>query len=464
MSEKTETASLCFGRMTGMIDLGFVRANLPLVEEKLRSRGMDPAVVLGDFAAIDLERREAITQVETLKARRNKLTEEIAKLRRAGGDAAALTEETKSLKAELESLEAKAAAADERLRETMQTLPNLPNDSVPVGKSEHDNREEKVWGTKPSFDFPARPHWEIGEALGILDFERAAKISGSRFVVHFGQGARLERALANFMLDLHTGQHGYTEVLPPNMVNSKSLFGTGQLPKFAEDLFHCDDKGAYEPGVFQDSDHWMIPTAEVPVTNLFRDETLDEAQLPISFCAYTPCYRSEAGSYGKDVRGMIRQHQFQKVELVKFVKPEESAAEHEALTRHAETVLERLGLPYRRMLLCTGDMGFSSAKTYDLEVWLPGQGLYREISSCSNFEAFQARRANIRYRPTGAKKSEFLHTLNGSGLAVGRTYLAILENYQQADGTVAVPEALVPYMNGETVIGKQASKAEGSRA
>ncbi len=425
---------------------------------------MDPAVVLGDFAAVDLERREAITQVETLKARRNKLTEEIAKLRRAGGDAAALTEETKSLKAEVESLEAKAAAADERLRETMQTLPNLPNDSVPVGKSEHDNREEKVWGTKPSFDFPARPHWEIGEALGILDFERAAKISGSRFVVHFGQGARLERALANFMLDLHTGQHGYTEVLPPNMVNSKSLFGTGQLPKFAEDLFHCDDKGAYEPGVFQDSDHWMIPTAEVPVTNLFRDETLDEAQLPISFCAYTPCYRSEAGSYGKDVRGMIRQHQFQKVELVKFVKPEESYAEHEALTRHAETVLERLGLPYRRMLLCTGDMGFSSAKTYDLEVWLPGQGLYREISSCSNFEAFQARRANIRYRPTGAKKSEFLHTLNGSGLAVGRTYLAILENYQRADGTVAVPEALVPYMKGETVIGRQGLKADGSRA
>ena len=449
--------------MGGMIDLGFVRANLPLVEEKLRSRGMDPAVVLGDFAAVDLERREAITQVETLKARRNKLTEEIAKLRRSGGDAAALTEETKSLKAQLESLEAAAAGADERLRETMQTLPNLPNDSVPVGKSEHDNREEKVWGTKPTFDFPAKAHWEIGEALGILDFERAAKISGSRFVVHFGQGARLERALANFMLDLHTREHGYTEVLPPNMVNSKSLFGTGQLPKFAEDLFHCDDKGAYEPGVFQDSDHWMIPTAEVPVTNLFRDETLDEAQLPVSFCAYTPCYRSEAGSYGKDVRGMIRQHQFQKVELVKFVKPEESETEHEALTRHAETVLERLGLPYRRMLLCTGDMGFSSAKTYDLEVWLPGQGLYREISSCSNFEAFQARRANIRFKPTGAKKSEFLHTLNGSGLAVGRTYLAILENYQRADGTVAVPEALVPYMNGETVIGRQASKADGGR-
>jgi seryl-tRNA synthetase len=444
-----------------MIDLAFVRANLPLVEEKLRTRGMDPAVALGDFSAVDRERRDAITQVETQKAQRNKLTEEIAKLRREGSDASAQTEQTRVLKTSVELLEAKAAAADERLREMMQTLPNLPHDSVPVGKSEHDNREEKVWGEKPAFDFPAKPHWELGEALGILDFNRAAKISGSRFVVHFGQGARLERALANFMLDLHTSEHGYTEVLPPYMVNSKSLYGTGQLPKFAEDLFHCDDKGAYEAGVYQESDHWLIPTAEVPVTNLFRDETLDEAQLPTSFCAYTPCFRSEAGSYGKDVRGMIRQHQFQKVELVKFVKPEESEAEHEKLTRHAETVLERLGLPYRRMLLCTGDMGFASAKTYDLEVWLPGQGLYREISSCSNFEAFQARRANIRYRPAGAKKSEFLHTLNGSGLAVGRTYLAILENYQQADGSISIPEALVPYMNCETVIGRHRQGGKG---
>ena len=438
-----------------MIDLAFVRANLTLVEEKLRSRGMDPAAALGGFSAVDRERREAITQLETLKAQRNKLSEEITKLRREGSDTSAPTEQTRTLKTQAESLEAAANAADERLRELMQTLPNLPQDDVPQGKSEHDNREERVWGKKPAFDFPAKPHWELGEALGILDFHRAAKISGSRFVVHFGQGARLERALANFMLDLHTGEHGYTEVLPPYMVNSKSLFGTGQLPKFAEDLFHCDDKGAYQPGVFQDSDHWLIPTAEVPVTNLFRDETLEAAQLPVSFCAYTPCFRSEAGSYGKDVRGMIRQHQFQKVELVKFVRPEESNAEHEKLTRHAETVLERLGLPYRRMLLCTGDMGFSSAKTYDLEVWLPGQGLYREISSCSNFEAFQARRANVRYRPAGAKKSEFLHTLNGSGLAVGRTYLAVLENYQQADGSIKIPEVLVSYMNGETIIGKQ---------
>ena len=438
-----------------MIDLAFVRANLPLVEEKLRSRGMDPAVALGDFAAIDRERRDTITQVETLKAQRNKLTEEIAKLRRAGEDAAAPTEQTRQLKSELEALEATAAKADDRLREVMQTLPNLPQDTVPVGKSEHDNVVVKHWGEKPTFDFPAKPHWEIGEALGILDFERAAKISGSRFVVHFGQGARLERALANFMLDLHTGQHGYTEVMPPNMVNSKSLFGTGQLPKFAEDLFHCDDKGPYVPGDFQDGDHWLIPTAEVPVTNLFRDETLEDALLPVSLCAYTPCYRSEAGSYGKDVRGMIRQHQFQKVELVKFCKPEDSTAEHERLTEHAERVLELLGLPYRRMLLCTGDMGFASSKTYDLEVWLPGQGLYREISSCSNFESFQARRANIRYRPAGAKKSEYLHTINGSGLAVGRTYLAILENYQRVDGTVDVPEVLVPYMNCDTLIGKQ---------
>jgi seryl-tRNA synthetase len=443
-----------------MIDLAFVRANLALVEEKLRTRGLDPAAALGDFAAVDRERREAITQVETLKAQRNKLTEEIAKLRREGVDTTAQTEQTRTLKTQVESLETVAATADERLREIMQTLPNLPQDSVPIGKDEHGNREEKVWGQQPKFDFPAKPHWELGEALGILDFNRAAKISGARFVVHFGQGARLERALANFMLDLHTREHGYTEVLPPSLVNSKSLFGTGQLPtKFAEDLFHCDDKGPYQTGVYQDNDHWLIPTAEVPVTNLYRDEILEDAQLPISFCAYTPCFRGEAGSYGKDVRGMIRQHQFQKVELVKFAKPEDSNAEHEALTRHAETVLERLGLPYRRMLLCTGDMGFASSKTYDLEVWLPGQGLYREISSCSNFEAFQARRANIKYRPAGAKKSEFLHTLNGSGLAVGRTYLAILENYQQADGTIKVPDALVSYMNGDTIIGKQQGRS-----
>jgi seryl-tRNA synthetase len=438
-----------------MLDLAFVRANLALVEEKLRARGTDPAVALADFAAIDRTRRDAITQAETLKSQRNKLSADFGRLKREGSDTSALTAQLADLKSQGESLEAAATIADDRLRNILQAIPNLPQDSVPIGRSEHDNTIEKLWGEIPTFDFPALPHWEIGERLGILDFERAAKISGSRFVVHYGQGARLERAIANFMLDLHTGRHGYTEVLPPYMVNSKSLFGTGQLPKFAEDLFHCDDKGSYTPGQYQDADHWLIPTAEVPVTNLFRDETLDESQLTTSFCAYTPCFRSEAGSYGKDVRGMIRQHQFQKVELVKFTTPERSSEEHERLTRDAERVLELLGLPYRRMLLCTADMGFSSAKTYDLEVWLPGQNLYREISSCSNFEAFQARRANIRYRPAGSKKSEFLHTLNGSGLAVGRTYLAILENYQQPDGSVRIPEALIPYMNHQTHITKR---------
>jgi seryl-tRNA synthetase len=450
-----------------MLDLAYVRANLPVVEEKLRARGADPASVLGNFSQLDTHRRLAITEAESLAANRKNLSETFGRLKREGNDTGQLTAQLNVLKAKVEQLEALAEDADAKLRTLLQSLPNLPQDSVPIGPDECSNRIEKVWddGEKLTADgspdtaytpaapaFPAQPHWEIGERLGILDFERAAKISGSRFVVHFGQGARLERALANFMLDLHTREHGYTEVLPPYMVNSKSLFGTGQLPKFAEDLFHCDDKGAFEPGKFQDGDHWLIPTAEVPVTNLLRDETLDESQLTTSFCAYTPCFRSEAGSYGKDVRGMIRQHQFQKVELVKFCKPEDSNAEHERLTRDAEAVLERLGLPYRRMLLCTGDMGFASAKTYDLEVWLPGQNLYREISSCSNFEAFQARRANIRFKPSGSaqgksKKSEFVHTLNGSGLAVGRTYLAVLENYQQADGTVRIPEALLPYMN-----------------
>jgi seryl-tRNA synthetase len=446
-----------------MLDLAFVRANLPLVEEKLRARNMDPVAVLGRFPDIDQKRRAAITQHEGQRALQRKLSEQIAVGKRNDEDVSSLIQESLSIKTKIDQALGDLLNIETESREIVESLPNLPQDSVPIGKSEHDNRVEKVWDrteqpndyTPAAPGFPALPHWEIGERLGILDFERAAKISGSRFVVHYGQGARLERALANFMLDLHTGEHGYTEVLPPYMVNSKSLFGTGQLPKFAADLFHCDDKGAYTPGEYQDSDHWLIPTAEVPVTNLFRDEILDESQLTTSFCAYTPCFRSEAGSYGKDVRGMIRQHQFQKVELVKFTKPEDSNAEHERLTRDAERVLEILGLPYRRMLLCTGDMGFSSAKTYDLEVWLPGQQLYREISSCSNFESFQARRANIRFRPAGQKKSEFVHTLNGSGLAVGRTYLAILENYQQPDGTVRIPDALIPYMNNETLITKR---------
>jgi seryl-tRNA synthetase len=437
-----------------MLDLAFVRANLPLVQEKLSLRNPETAAMLASFEALDGQRRSAITAVETLKAQRNALSAEFGKLKREGADTTLLSEQLQGLKAHIEGHETTATAADAKLRELMHTLPNLPHDSVPAGADEYANIVAKTWGEPVTLP-DAKPHWEIGEALGILDFERAAKISGARFVVHFGSGARLERALANFMLDLHTREHGYVEVLPPNMVNSKSLFGTGQLPKFADDLFHCDDKGPYVPGELQDSDHWMIPTAEVPVTNLFRDETIDLSQGNISFCAYTPCYRAEAGSHGRDVRGMIRQHQFQKVELVKFTTPETSYAEHETLTANAEAVLEKLGLPYRRMLLCTGDMGFASAKTYDLEVWLPGQQTYREISSCSNFEAFQARRANIRYKPPGSAKSEYVHTLNGSGLAVGRTYLAVLENYQQPDGSVRVPDALVPYMNGETMITAQ---------
>jgi seryl-tRNA synthetase len=438
-----------------MHDLQFVRANLARVEEKLRARGQDPAALLGNFATLDADRRERITEAETLKARRNTLSDEVGRRKRAKEDATALMEETRQLKETLEALDASASAMDEQLRAILASIPNLPHDSVPPGTSEHDNVEQKQWGAKPHFDFTPRPHWELGEALGILDLERAAKLSGARFAVYWDQGARLERALANFMLDLHTREHGYREVLPPVMVNSRSLFGTGQLPKFADDLFRCVDAEGFTAGQYRENDHWLIPTAEVPVTNLYRDEVLDDAALSISLTAYTPCFRSEAGSYGKDVRGIIRQHQFQKVELVKFARPEDSEAEHERLTRDAEAILERLRLPYRRVLLCAGDTGFSASKTYDLEVWLPGQGLYREISSCSNFESFQARRANIRYRPQGKNKTEFVHTLNGSGLAVGRTWLAILENYQQADGTIRVPEALVPYMGGDTLIEKR---------
>ena len=438
-----------------MLDLQFVRANLGLVEERLRARGQDGAALLGDFAALDAQRRERITESENLKARRNQLSEEVARKRRAKEDATAEMHETRALKERVEQADAAAADAERSMRALMSDLPNLPAAEVPPGQSERDNIEQKTWGEKPSFDFTPKPHWEIGAELGILDLERAAKLSGARFAVYWDGGARLERALANFMLDLHTREHGYREVLPPVMVNSRSLFGTGQLPKFASDLFRCEDGQPWVPGEYRENDHWLIPTAEVPLTNLFRDEVLEDAELTISLAAWTPCFRSEAGSYGKDVRGIIRQHQFQKVELVKFVRPEESESEHEKLTRDAETVLERLGLPYRRMLLCAGDMGFSAAKTYDLEVWLPGQGLYREISSCSNFQAFQARRANIRYRPAGRSKPEHVHTLNGSGLAIGRTWLAILENYQQADGSVEVPEALVLYMGGERVIQKR---------
>ena len=425
-----------------MLDLAFVRDHLPLVEEKLRQRGMDPAAILGDFYVVDLDRRTAITKAETMKAQRNKLTEEFQRLRKEKLDTAANLQEQKQLKEETSQAEKIAEEADARLRDILTGIPNLPHDSVPVGKSPEDNVEVRRWGVPPQFDFAPKPHWELGESLGILDLERAAKITGARFAVYWDLGAKLERALTNFMLDLHTREHGYTEVLPPYIVNAESMYGTGNLPKFEADLFKVPHNG---------KNLYLIPTAEVPITNLYRDETLDSARLPVSLTAFTPCFRSEAGSYGKDVRGIIRQHQFQKVELVKFTKPEESYDEHEKLTANAEQVLQKLGLHYRTVVLCTGDMGFSSAKTYDIEVWLPGQGHFREISSCSNFEAFQARRAGIRYRPEGAKKSEFVHTLNGSGLAVGRTSVAIVENYQQSDGSVKIPEALQPYVGADRI-------------
>jgi len=428
-----------------MLDLNFVRDNLPLVEEKLRQRGLDPAAVLRDFRDVDTQRRQAITEAETLKARRNKASEDIAKLKKTGQDATAAMAETKDLREQIQTREKTAADLDARLQEILAGIPNLPHASVPVGHSAEENVEVRRWGQAPQFDFTPKPHWELGEQLGILDLERAVKLTGARFAVYWDLGAKLERALANFMLDLHTREHGYTEVLPPYLVNSDSMYGTGQLPKFAADLFRVPHG---------EKDLWLIPTAEVPVTNLYRNEILDPARLPISLTAYTPCFRSEAGSYGKDVRGIIRQHQFQKVELVKFSRPENSYEEHEKLTRDAEQVLQKLGLHYRTMALCTCDMGPSSAKTYDIEVWLPGQQLFREISSCSNFESYQARRANIRYRPEGKNKTEFVHTLNGSGLAVGRTWVAIIENYQQADGSVIIPEVLRPYIGAERITAK----------
>ncbi|HTT23390.1 MAG TPA: serine--tRNA ligase [Candidatus Sulfotelmatobacter sp.] len=430
-----------------MLDLNFVRENLPFVEERLRQRGMDPAAVLKDFREVDTRRRQAITEAETSKAQRNKASEEIAKLKKAGQDASAAMAQTKELRERISALEKTASELDMQLREILAGIPNLPHASVPVGHSADDNVEVRRWGTPPKFDFPPKPHWDLGPDLGILDLERAVKLTGARFAVYWDLGAKLERALANFMLDLHTREHGYTEVLPPYLVNSDSMYGTGQLPKFAADSFRVPHG---------DKDLWLIPTAEVPVTNLFRDEVLEQARLPISLTAYTPCFRSEAGSYGKDVRGIIRQHQFQKVELVKFAHPEHSYEGHERLTRDAEQVLQKLGLHYRTVTLCTGDMGAASAKTYDIEVWLPGQQLYREISSCSNFEAYQARRANIRFRPEGKNKTEFVYTLNGSGLAVGRTWVAIIENYQQADGSVIIPEALRAYVGAERITPKRA--------
>jgi seryl-tRNA synthetase len=429
-----------------MLDLNFVRENLSLVEEKLRLRGMDPAQVLKDFHQVDVERRQAITEAETMKARRNRASEDIAKLKKSGQDASGQIAETKELREQIQQREKAAGELEAKLQDILSGIPNLPHESVPAGKSAEDNVEVRRWGTPPKFDFTPKPHWELGEQLGVLDFERATKLSGARFAVYWDLGARLERSLANFMLDLHTREHGYTEVLPPYLVNSESMYGTGQLPKFASDLFRVPHG---------EKDLWLIPTAEVPVTNLYRDEVLDSSRLPISLTAHTSCFRSEAGSYGKDVRGIIRQHQFQKVELVKFARPDTSCEQLEKLTHDAEEVLQKLGLHYRVVALSTADMGFASAKTYDIEVWLPGQGLFREISSCSNFESFQARRANIRYRPEGKNKTELVHTLNGSGLAVGRTWVAIMENFQQADGSVLLPEVLRPAMGTDRIQGQK---------
>lgn len=439
-----------------MLDLNFVRDNLPLVEEKLRQRGMEPTEVLGDFSAIDQGRRRNITTLENAQRQRNELSPKIGALKQAEKKGALNAEQKTELedltkavaeqKSTIEQFESRVREDDEKLLQILKTIPNLPSDSVPVGRTAEENVEVRRWGTPPKFDFRPKPHWELGEQLGVLDLERAAKISGARFAVYWDLGAKLERALANFMLDLHTREHGYIEVLPPFMVNSESMYGTGQLPKFASDSFRVPHG---------ERDLWLIPTAEVPVTNLYRDEILDGSRLPISLTAYTACFRSEAGSYGKDVRGIIRQHQFQKVELVKFSRPEESYEQLEKLTHDAESILQKLGLHYRLVSLCTGDIGFSAAKTYDIEVWLPGQQLFREISSCSNFEAFQARRANIRFRREGKAKTEFVHTLNGSGLAIGRTWVALVENYQQADGSVRIPDALQPYLGTDRIMPKK---------
>lgn len=420
-----------------MYDLTFFRNNLDQIQRRLATRGYE--LDIQSFQELDRQRRQCVTESEQLKAERNQASTEIARLRKAGQDTAERQQQVRSTGDRIAELDAQVNKLDSEFRDFLARIPNLPAESVPVGHDERSNQEIRRWGAPPEFSFQPKAHWDLGPELGILDLERAAKVTGARFSVYWGLGARLERALINFMLDLHTREHGYQEVLPPFLVNSASLYGTGNLPKFGEDLFRCEGH-----------DLWLTPTAEVPVTNLFRDETLNADTLPISLCAYTPCFRSEAGSYGRDVRGIIRQHQFQKVELVKFTRPEQSEEEHEKLTRNAEEVLRRLELPYRTVVLCTGDTGFSAAKTYDIEVWLPGQNGYKEISSCSNFEAFQARRAQIRCKAAKGRP-EFVHTLNGSGLAIGRTWVAILENYQQTDGSIIVPAALRPYLNAERI-------------
>ena len=421
-----------------MLELKFIRSNLELIDRMLKNRGYDLDISI--FESIDRDRREKLALLESLRHQRNKVSEEIAAMKKRGEDASNIIEEMKHVSSEIKQKEAELSGTQNELDQLLMIIPNVPHRSVPIGKDENDNALIRMWGEKRPMDFKPLEHWEIGERLGILDFARAAKIAGARFALFKGDGSRLERALINFMLDVHTKEHGYTEILPPFMVNSACMVGTGQLPKFKEDHFKIEGWDLH-----------LIPTAEVPVTNIYREEIIQE-ELPIYFVAYTPCFRSEAGSYGKDTKGLIRNHQFDKVELVKFSSPEDSYKELEKLTLNAEEILKRLGLHYRVVSLCTGDLGFSAAKTYDLEVWLPGQNLYREISSCSNFQDFQARRAGIRFRRKGASGTELVHTLNGSGLAVGRTLVAILENYQQKDGSVTIPEALLPYMGGITEI------------
>ena len=422
--------------MEDMHDLAYFRSHFDEVAERLATRSNPPN--LDQFRELDSRRRAAISQTEQLKARKNAESTEIGRLRQQGADTSIRQQQVRAIGEEIAALDEQLKGLDGQFRELLAGIPNVPHPSVPVGRDAAANVEVRRVGEPRHFEFHPKAHWDLGPELGILDLERAAKITGARFALYWGLGARLERALINFMLDVHTREHGYTEVLPPFLVNSQSLFGTGQLPKFADDLFKCEKH-----------DFWLIPTAEVPVTNIYRDETIEGDLLPVKLCAYTPCFRSEAGSYGRDVRGIIRQHQFQKVELVKFTRPEQSYDELEKLTADAEDILRRLGLPFRTVVLSTGDTGFSAAKTYDLEVWLPGQNDYKEISSCSNFEAFQARRAGIRFK--SGNKSEHAHTLNGSGLAVGRTWVAIIENYQQADGTVVVPDALRPYLGVEVI-------------
>ena len=420
-----------------MLDLAFVRDHLDVIEQMARHRGI--SLDLAPFSELDAERRQLITHTERLKAERNKASDEIASLKKAGKDASAILAKMKDVSDEIKRDDERIVLLDERLKQFLLVIPNIPHASVPVGKSAADNVEVRRWGAPRKFDFAPRPHWELGEAAGILDFSAAAKIAGARFAVYKGSGARLEHALANFFLDVHTRESGYTEILPPFLVNTASLTGVGQLPKFAADMFHIEN-----------TDLWLTPTGEVELTSLYRDETLDASALPIKLCAWTACFRSEAGAAGKDTRGIKRQHQFQKVELFKFTRPDESYAELESLVRDAEALLQRLGLHYRVIKLCTADMGFASAKTYDIEVWLPSSAEFMEISSCSNCETFQARRSGIRAKPKGGK-SEFVHTLNGSGLAVGRAWIALVENYQQADGSIVIPDVLRPYMGIERI-------------